>query len=53
VWRRRAVTTVGALLMVGGIFGGAIVVGPPWVKVLFAGLLVYVSARLALGWARM
>jgi len=53
VWRRRAAITVGALLMVGGVFGGAVVVGPPWVKVLFAGLLVYVTARFAVGWARM
>jgi hypothetical protein len=50
LWRRRAVTTAGALLIAGGLFSGAVVVGPPWIKVLFALLTIYVAARLAWGW---
>jgi hypothetical protein len=52
VWRRRAATTVGALLMFCGISAGAVVVGPPWIKVLFVAMLAYVGGRLAWGWAK-
>jgi hypothetical protein len=51
-WRRRGVTVLGALLLVVGGLGVGIVVGPPWVKVLLAGMLLYVFARLAGGWRR-
>jgi hypothetical protein len=52
VWRRRAVTTIGALLLVAGIFGGFVVIGPPWIKVLFAGAFVFTFGRLGWGLAR-
>jgi len=48
-WRRRLVTMIGALLLVLGIFGVLIVVGPPWIKVLLAAALLYASVRLCWG----
>jgi len=51
-WRRRFVTTVGALSLVVGIFGLLIVVGPPWIKVLGAGALIYAFVRLGWGMRR-
>jgi hypothetical protein len=51
-WRRRGVAVLGALLLVVGGLGVGIVVGPPWVKVLLAGMLLYAFARLAGGWRR-
>jgi hypothetical protein len=51
-WRRRGVTVLGALLLVVGGLGVGIVIGPPWVKVLLAGMLLYAFARLAGGWRR-
>ena len=52
-WRRRAVVVVGALLLVIGIFGGGVVVGPPWLKVLLAGALGYALGRLGWGFLRL
>ncbi len=52
-WRRRAVTVAGALLLVIGIFGGGVVIGPPWLKVLLAGALGYAFARLGWGFLRL
>ena len=52
-WRRRAITVVGALLLVIGIFGGGVVVGPPWLKVLFGGALGYAFGRLGWGFVRL
>jgi hypothetical protein len=52
VWRRRAVTTIGALLLVTGILAVLVVVGPPWLKLGVVALFVFVFVRLALGWLR-
>ena len=43
---------VGALLSTIGILGVFVVVGPPWLKVLMGGALLYSLGRLALGWRR-
>jgi hypothetical protein len=51
-WRRRFATVVGALLSIIGILGVFVVVGPPWLKVLMGGALLYSLGRLALGWRR-
>ena len=51
-WRRRLATVVGALLSIIGICGGIVVIGPPWLKVLLGGALVYAFGRLAIGWRR-
>jgi hypothetical protein len=52
-WRRRAVVVAGALLLVIGIFGGGVVVGPPWLKMLLAGALGYAFGRLGWGFTRL
>jgi hypothetical protein len=52
-WRRRAITVAGALLLVLGIFGGGVVIGPPWLKVLCAGALCYAFGRLGWGFLRL
>jgi hypothetical protein len=52
LWRRRLVIVGGALLAIAGGLGCGIVAGPPWVKVLLAGMLVLVLGRLAVGWWR-
>ena len=49
VWRRRAVTVMGALLLTIGVCGVLVVVGPPWIKVLIGGALLYALGRLS--WA--
>ena len=49
VWRRRLVTTVGALMLVMGLFGLFVVIGPPWLKVLMSSALFYALARLTWG----
>jgi hypothetical protein len=53
LWRSRAVTTVGALLLFVGICAVIVVVGPPWLKVLFTGLFVFVAVRFAHAWMRL
>lgn len=52
-WRRRAITVAGALLLVIGIFGGGVVIGPPWLKVLLGGALGYAFGRLGWGLVRL
>ncbi|MEK6617231.1 MAG: hypothetical protein AABY90_00895 [Nitrospirota bacterium] len=49
VWRRRLITTVGALMLMVGLVGFFVVIGPPWIKVLMGGALLYVSVRLTWG----
>lgn len=49
VWRRRFVTTVGALMLVVGLFGSFVVLGPPWLKILMASLLLYALSRISWG----
>jgi hypothetical protein len=51
-WRRRLATVAGALLLVVGICGLGVVVGPPWLKVLLGGALAYAFGKLAIGWRR-
>jgi hypothetical protein len=40
VWKRRFITSIGALMLTVGLLGSFVVMGPPWVKVLLGGLLV-------------
>ncbi|MBI3621640.1 MAG: hypothetical protein HY208_05565 [Nitrospirae bacterium] len=49
VWRRRYLTTVGAALMAIGLFGGGFVLGPPPVKVLTGGALLYATGMISRG----
>lgn len=49
VWRRRCLTAVGAALMTIGLLGGGIVLGPPPVKVLTGGALLYALTRTTWG----
>jgi hypothetical protein len=52
VWRRRAVTTVGALLLIAGILALLVAVGAPWLKLGAVVVFVFVFGRLALAWSR-
>lgn len=49
VWRRRLITTIGALMLFIGLFGLIVVVGPASLKVLFGGALLYALVRLTWG----
>jgi hypothetical protein len=49
VWRRRLVTSIGALMMTFGLLGSFLVMGPLWMKVLMVTLLLYILTRLAIG----
>lgn len=49
LWRRRGTIAVGALMMIGGLLGVFVVVGPPWVKALMGGALIYIFVRLGRG----
>jgi len=49
VWRRRVIATAGALLLTIAIFGLFIVVGPPTVKLVTGGALLYALARTVWG----
>lgn len=51
-WRRRGSTALGALLLVVGLLGGGVVIGPPWIKGLLGGALCFALVRLAWGWRR-
>ena len=51
-WRRRVVVTVGALLMAVGICGLFIVIGPGYLRVIMAAVLVYAAVQLAWGLLR-
>ena len=48
-WRRRYVTALGALLMTMGVFGLAFALGPPPIKVLTAGALLYALGMIGRG----
>lgn len=52
VWRRRYLTAFGAALMAIGLFGGGFVLGPPPVKVLLGGALLYALTRTTWGFWR-
>lgn len=49
VWKRRLITSIGALMLTVGLFGSFLVVGPPWMKILMGSLLLYVLSRLSWG----
>jgi hypothetical protein len=49
VWRRRLIVSVGVLMFAFGLFGSFVVIGPPWIKLLMAGALLYAIIRLS--WA--
>lgn len=51
-WRRRLLTLAGFLLVLVGMFGFFVVIGPGWIKVLAAGVLLYALCRLARGFWR-
>jgi hypothetical protein len=51
-WRRLFVITFGAALLFYGLFGLFVVVGPPLVKVLMTGAMIYVTGMIAYGLAR-
>lgn len=48
VWRRRFITATGAALLAIGLFGIAFTLGPPPIKVLTGGALLYAMGRI--GW---
>jgi hypothetical protein len=52
VWRRRFVTSIGAMMMVVGLLGSFFVMGPPWMKVLMGSLLLYMLSRISWGYWR-
>lgn len=47
--RRRFVTTVGGLMTVAGLFGFLFVLGPPSIKILTGGALLFALVRTAWG----
>lgn len=49
IWKRRAITAIGALMLTIGLFGSFVVMGPPWIKVLMGGLLLYAMTRISWG----
>lgn len=49
VWKRRFVTSVGAFMMVVGLLGAFVVIGPPWLKVLTGGAGLYAMSMAARG----
>jgi hypothetical protein len=49
VWKRRLITSIGALMLTVGLFGSFLIVGPPWMKILMGSLLLYVLSRLSWG----
>ena len=51
-WRRFFSMMIGALLLAIGLFGVAVVLGSPVVKLLFAGATLYATIRLLWGFAR-
>jgi hypothetical protein len=52
IWRRRSLTAVGALLMTIGAFGIGFTLGPPPIKVLTGGALLYAITRTTWGFWR-
>lgn len=49
LWKRRFITSIGALMLTVGLFGSFVVMGPPWIKVLMSGLLLYTLSRITWG----
>ncbi len=49
VWKRRFITSIGALMMVVGLLGSFVVLGPGWVKVLLGGALLYAMCMISWG----
>jgi hypothetical protein len=49
VWKRRFITSVGALMFTVGLLGSFVVMGPPWVKVLLGSLLLYAMGMISWG----
>jgi hypothetical protein len=52
VWRRRYLTAIGAALMAIGVFGVGFTLGPPPIKVLTGGALLYALTRTTWGFWR-
>ncbi len=52
VWRRRLMMLAGVVLMVPGLLGFFVVVGPNWLKVLMSGVLIYIVLRIVRGLSR-
>lgn len=52
VWRRRLVVLAGVVLMVPGLFGFFVVIGPNWLKILMSGALIYMALRIVRGLLR-
>ena len=52
VWRRRLVVLAGVVLMVPGLCGLFVVIGPNWLKVLMSGALIYMAYRIVRGLLR-
>jgi hypothetical protein len=49
IWKRRFITSIGALMLTIGLFGSFVVMGPPWIKVLMGSLLLYALSRITWG----
>jgi hypothetical protein len=49
VWKRRFITSAGALMLAMGLFGTFVVLGPGWVKVLLGGALLYAMCMISWG----
>lgn len=49
VWKRRFITSIGALMLTVGLFGSFVVMGPPWIKVLIGCLLLYALGMISRG----
>jgi hypothetical protein len=52
VWRRRLVTVVGGFAMSFGLLGLFVAIGPPWVKVLFAALTIFLLVSISRGFLK-
>lgn len=52
VWRRRYITALGALLLTIGIFGVAFALGPPPIKAIVGGALLYAAVMLMRGFSK-
>lgn len=52
IWRRRYITAFGALLLTIGIFGVAFTLGPPPIKAIVGGALLYAAVMLMRGFSK-
>ena len=52
VWRRRYITALGALLLTIGSFGVAFTLGPPPIKAIVGGVLLYAAVMLMRGFSK-